>query len=91
MTRKKQTVSVCFLRLEYRIACLFVRFEKLIEGIQACEKVRVLREEFINAGNAVKLAELDALLQKFGLSSQYSDDFSTLIRSGQSELNRLSR
>lgn len=68
-----------------------VRFEKLIEGIQAYEKVRILRQEFTAAGNAAKLAELDALLQEFDFDSQYSDDFATLIRRGQSELNRLSR
>ena len=66
-----------------------VRFEKLIEGIQAYEKVRILREEFEAAGDTERLAALEALLEKFGYDSQYVDDFATLIRQGQDELNAL--
>lgn len=66
-----------------------VRFEKLIEGIQAYEKIRILREEYTAEGNTAKLAELDALQERFNFNSQYTHDFSTLIRSGQDELNAL--
>lgn len=66
-----------------------VRFEKLIEGIQAYEKARILREEFTAAGNTRKLAELDAVIEKFNFNSQYSEDFPTLIREGQKRLNEL--
>ena len=66
-----------------------VRFEKLIEGIQAYEKVRILREEFEAAGDTERLAALEALLEKFDYDSQYVDDFATLIRQGQDELNAL--
>jgi hypothetical protein len=66
-----------------------VRFEKLIEGIQAYEKVRILREEFEAVGDTERLAALEALLEKFGYDSQYVDDFATLIRQGQDELNAL--
>lgn len=67
-----------------------VRFEKLIEGIQASEKVRILREEFAGAGDTAKLAALNALMEKFSFNSQYTDDFPALIRQGQQELNALS-
>ena len=67
-----------------------VRFEKLVEGIQAREKVRVLREEFTEKGDTAKLSALDALMEKFGSNSQYSEDFPTLIREGQEGLNALS-
>ena len=67
-----------------------VRFEKLIEGIQAHEKVHILREEFTEKGDAAKLSALDALMEKFGSNSQYSEDFPTLIREGQEGLNALS-
>ena len=67
-----------------------VRFEKLIEGIQAYEKTRILREEFTTAGNTTKLAELDTLLDKFNYNSQYCEDFPTLIHKGQEGLNALS-
>ena len=66
-----------------------VRFEKLIEGIQAYEKVRILREEFMAENNASKLAELDALLQMFDFNSQYCKDYPALIRQGQDGLNAL--
>ena len=66
-----------------------VRFEKLIEGIQACEKVRILREEFTDANDTEKLAELDALLKLFDYNSQYSEDFPSLIQHGQAGLNAL--
>ena len=60
---------------------------KGIEGIQAYEKIRILREEFTATGNTAKLAELDALQEKFNFNSQYTDDFPTLIHQGQEELN----
>ena len=66
-----------------------VRFEKLIEGIQAYEKSRILREEFTKANDSVKLAELDALLEKLNFNSQYTDNFPSLIHQGQKELNEL--
>ena len=65
-----------------------VRFEKLIEGIQAHEKARILREEFATAGNTAALAELDILLSRFHLDSQHTDDYPTFIREGQERLNR---
>ena len=67
-----------------------VRFEKLIEGIQAYEKVRILREEFAAENNTTKLNELNGLLGKFNYNSQYSEDFPTLIRQGREGLNALS-
>lgn len=67
-----------------------VRFEKLIEGIQAYEKVRILREEFSAGNNTDKLTELEELMKKFDLNSQYCEDFPTLIRQGQERLNELS-
>ena len=66
-----------------------VRFEKLIEGIQAYEKSRILREEFETSNDSVKLVELETLLEKFNFNSQYTDDFPSLIRQGQEKLNEL--
>lgn len=65
-----------------------VRFEKLIEGVQAHEKVRILREEFAVAGNAAAQAKLDELMNGFNFDSQHADDYPTLIREGQEGLNR---
>ena len=66
-----------------------VRFEKLIEGIQAYEKAHILREEFTTENNISKLAELDTLLQMFDFNSQYCKDYPALIRQGQDGLNAL--
>ena len=66
-----------------------VRFEKLIEGIQAYEKVHILREEFTATGNTAKLAKLNTLMERFNYNSQYTDDFPNLIRQGEEELNAL--
>ena len=65
-----------------------VRFEKVIEGIQAYEKIRVLREKFTAEGNTAKLAELDELVKPFNLESQHSKDFSTLIEKACTVLNK---
>ena len=43
-----------------------VRFERLIEGIHQYEKIHILREEY--AGNAEKLAALNALIGRFTAS-----------------------
>ena len=66
-----------------------VRFEKVIEGIQAYEKIRILREKFTAEGNTAKLAELDELLKPFDLESQHCKDFPTLITEGRNKLNSL--
>lgn len=67
-----------------------VRFEKLIEGIQAYEKIRILRKEFTDTGETAKLNALNTLLETFNYNSQYIDDFATLIHRGNEALNKLS-
>lgn len=42
-----------------------IRFERLIEGIQACEKIKYLKELFIQNGNNRKMTELNNLLNRF--------------------------
>lgn len=64
-----------------------VRFEKLVEGIQAYEKICILREGFVAASNAAGLAQLSELLLRFSLDSQFTGDYPALIRKGQDELN----
>lgn len=46
-----------------------IRFEKLIEGIQAYEKIRILREEYARTGNAEASARLEEALSKVSLES----------------------
>jgi hypothetical protein len=66
-----------------------VRFEKLIEGIQAYEKVRILRDEFTAANDMAKLAKLEELVKLYNFNSQFTSDFPSLIRQGQEMLNAL--
>ena len=64
-----------------------VRFEKLIEGIQAHEKIRILREQFTASGDSAKLAQLNAWVEQCNLNSQYTDSYPALIREWQQRLN----
>jgi hypothetical protein len=42
-----------------------VRFEKLIEGIQDFEKIRIIRDEYIRKGEPEKLMKLNTILASF--------------------------
>ena len=53
-----------------------IRMEKLIEGVQDCEKARMLMEEWKASGNTEKLSSLDEALECF--------DFETLTAEGAS-------
>ena len=64
-----------------------VRFEKVIEGIQAYEKIRILREQFTAEGNTAKLAELDELIKPFDLESQHCKDFPAMLTDARNKLN----
>ncbi|MFB9864421.1 DUF4091 domain-containing protein [Rufibacter immobilis] len=46
-----------------------IRFEKLVEGIQDFEKIRLLRLEFIQSGNQEKLQALDKILADFEIKA----------------------
>lgn len=51
-----------------------VRYERMVEGIELSEKVRLLQEKFEKEGNAKGLAELDKALNplRMGVVSRYS-------------------
>lgn len=44
-----------------------IRFEKMIEGVQDFEKLRILEETYIRNGNTQKLAELKSVLSQFNI------------------------
>lgn len=46
-----------------------IRFERMTEGVQECEKIRILREEFTRKGDKGKLSRLDKILSKFTLEA----------------------
>lgn len=66
-----------------------VRFEKLVEGIQDFEKVRLLRQEFTRTGNQAKLTELDEILAAFELEKLKSTPAAQMVTKAKSALNRL--
>ena len=42
-----------------------MRFENLLSGIQAYEKIRILKQEWERNGNVKKLAKLERILRNF--------------------------
>lgn len=70
-----------------------IRFERLREGIQDAEKIRLLREEFQNNSSAEaqeKLAQLTELVARFNFT-QKPANFNDLMREGKQTLENLSR
>ena len=65
-----------------------IRFEKLIEGIQAFEKIRILREEFEKEGSIEKLKELDQLLATFELANLESIPAAATVEDAKAVLNK---
>lgn len=53
--------------LVYPGARTSIRFEKLIEGVQAHEKITILREEFEKKGNKAGLKKIEKMLSAFNL------------------------
>ena len=51
--------------LTYPLGRSSIRMERLIEGIQNYEKVRILREEFAKTGNTQALKKINDVLQEF--------------------------
>ncbi len=68
-----------------------IRFERLTEGIQDCEKIRILREELKSKGKTAELNKLNQIVSKFtpeGLSkTQQSAD--VMVNELESMINSL--
>jgi hypothetical protein len=65
-----------------------IRFERLIEGIQDAEKIRILREQFHD--NPEKLNRLNSVLEKFNILKR-PDNLEELMAEGKRVLEELSR
>ncbi|KPJ89524.1 MAG: hypothetical protein AMS18_12385 [Gemmatimonas sp. SG8_17] len=79
--------------LVYPDARSSIRFERLVEGIQDAEKIRILRQEFEAAGTAEarrKLELLNTTLAQFNIF-QRPDDTGALVNHGKAVLEELSR
>lgn len=66
-----------------------IRMEKLIEGIQDFEKIRLLREKFQKEKNHSKLKKLDDILQSFEVKNLKETSAEEMINKAKRELNKL--
>jgi hypothetical protein len=65
-----------------------IRFEKIIEGIQANEKIAILKDQFIKEGRSGKLKELEIMLSQFELGKLDSIPAAQFIESANLILNK---
>jgi hypothetical protein len=65
-----------------------IRFEKLIEGIQAYEKIRILKEQFLKEGKTEDIKKLDLMLSAFDIGKLDSIPSSRLVENAKKILNK---
>jgi hypothetical protein len=65
-----------------------IRFEKLIEGIQDYEKIRILREQFKKEGDEKNLKELDDLLSIFTTQNLKTIPAEEMVSKGKAFVQR---
>jgi hypothetical protein len=64
-----------------------IRFERLKEGIQDYEKIRLLREQFTKENNTAKLQQLETLLSSFQLEALNKQSAADMVQKAQAGLN----
>jgi hypothetical protein len=65
-----------------------IRFEKLIEGIQDFEKIRILREQFVKEGKESSIKELDDILSVFQYEKLKSTPSAEMVIKAKESLNK---
>jgi hypothetical protein len=65
-----------------------VRFEKLIEGIQDFEKIRILKEQFIKEGSSEQLKELEAVLSNITMNNLERIPAADMLKMGKSFISK---
>lgn len=68
-----------------------IRFERLREGIQDAEKIRILRDKFLAEGNTEKLNILNDEVAKFNIVGDPAEPCSQMVDSAKKVLEELSR
>jgi hypothetical protein len=68
-----------------------IRFERLREGIQDAEKIRLLREQFTKTGARDKLSKLNEAVEKFNIHSAPSIPCSDMLHAAKKVLQELGR
>ena len=66
-----------------------IRFEKLIEGIQDFEKIKILQEQFIKDGNQEGMKELNRALDQIKIESLPGVTAAEMLENAKSILNSL--
>ncbi|WP_143304933.1 DUF4091 domain-containing protein [Chitinophaga vietnamensis] len=66
-----------------------IRFERLLEGVQDYEKIRILREEFKKTGNTAAAAQLEAALEPFQLEALKTAPAADMLNKAKTILNSL--
>lgn len=64
-----------------------IRMERLVEGIQDAEKIRILRKEFAESGEVAKLKKLNQTVAGFMPEKLNGQNASQMVRNGRNLLN----
>ncbi len=67
-----------------------IRFERLREGIQDFEKIRILRQYAVEKGQQERLNELDTVLKNFNIQEIQKTQADYWLNKGKAELDKLS-
>jgi hypothetical protein len=65
-----------------------IRFERLIEGIQSYEKIRILKEEFEKKGNKSAIKKIDKILKAFDEFSLEEILAATVVTKAKEAINK---
>lgn len=65
-----------------------IRFERLREGVQAFEKIRILREEFEQKNNRAALRQIDKILESFDEYTLLEKPAAGVVGKAKAQLNR---
>lgn len=68
-----------------------IRFERIKEGIQDAEKIRILREKFTAGSDTVKLQKLEEEIARFNIKQAPEVPCAELVNHGKQVLDELSR
>lgn len=72
----------------YPEGCSSIRFERLIEGIQSYEKIRILKEEFEKKGNKSAIKKIDKILKAFDEFSLEEIPAATVVTKAKEAINK---
>lgn len=75
--------------LVYPEARSSIRFQRLVEGIQAYEKIRLLRQSYVQRGDKAALQRLEQILAPFTLDQLTPTSAAAAVNAAQRALNAL--